>query len=192
MKLLVALMLLSATAALGAENLVVNGTFDDPKGPLTGWNVDYAWSRNVHYVGNVSRIRPMASHAGQRNVVQIMPHGEVGSKMESVLIPFEQGDRYRATLRVKGGRYRIYFSGYQWRPGIRPHSNPTLPEMRQAYRSRAVDGQSANWETISLEIPGVESSELSMRHLRRVRFITLYIFFLGEGYVNDVQVVKVN
>ncbi len=174
------------------QNLIINGSFDSPDGPLTGWTTDYAWTHNKHYVGNASRVIPVASFQGQRNTVKILPHGEVGSKMESMLIPYEQGDKFRATLKIQGGRFRIYFSGYQWKPGIRPHNNPTLQEMRQSYRSKAIDSSASGWETLTLELPGVDVSDLGLKHLQRVRFITLYIFFLKEGHVDDVKVVKLN
>ncbi len=186
------LFLLALPIAASAQNLIVNGTFDAPEGPLHGWMADYAWTRNTHYVGNASRVTPVEQFAGQRNVVRFTSPGDAGSKMESVLIPFEQDGKYRATLKVHGGRFRIYFAGYQWKPGIRPHSEPTHQEMRQVYRSKALDSQTPSWRTISMEIPGVDSSDLSMQHLRKVRFITLYIWFLGEGYVDDVVVSRIN
>ncbi len=177
-------------AAVSAQNLIVNGSFDSPDGPLAGWTTDYAWTRNTHYVGNAARVVPVPQFSGQLHAVKFLTHGDAGSKMESVLIPYEQGGQYRATLKVQGGRFRIYFAGYQWKPGVRPHSEPTPQEMRQVYRSKAEDGQSPNWRTVVIDIPGVAASELSLSHLRKVRFITLYIWFLGEGHVDEVSVAR--
>jgi len=179
-------------SAAAQPNLVVNGEFDAPEGALKGWNIDYAWTDNSFYVGNASRVKAVDQFSGQRQVVKFPLHEDVGSKMESVLIPYEQGVKYRAKLKIQGGRYRICFSGYQWKSGIRPHDAPTLPEMRQVYRSKAVDGHSSGWQTITLDIPGTEASELSLQHLKKVRFLTLFIFFLGEGYVDDVSVIRLN
>lgn len=184
------LSLLLPVAAGAQQNLIVNGGFDSPEGPLKGWNTDYAWTDNSFYVGNASRVMAVDQLSGQRQVVKFRSNGDAGTKMESVLIPYEQGGKYRATLKMQGGRYRIYFSGYQWKPGIRPHSAPTLPEMRPVYRSKTTDDQAAGWKTVTLDIPGTEASELSLQHLKKVRFMTLYIFFLGEGHVDDVSVVR--
>ncbi len=173
---------------LASGNLLKNGRFEHPEGALHGWMTDYAWTENRNYVDNAARISVVPQESGRRNVVRLRPPLDIGAKMETILIPFELGQQYRASLMVKGGPYRIYFSGYQWRPGIRPHSNPTHAEMRPAYRSKAEVGQSANWERVTLEIPGVDASALSLQHLRRVRFITLYIFFLEDGFIDDVVI----
>lgn len=185
---------LSAVAwpAIHAQNLILNGTFDDPEDPLKGWNVDYAWEGNRHYVGNASRVAVIAEESGRRHVARLRSPGDAGVRLESMLIPFEAQARYRANLRVKGGPYRIYFAGYQWRPGIRPHDAPTLPEMRQVYRSRAETGQADAWRSLTLDIPGTAASELSLQHLRRVRFVSLYIWFQGDGFVDDVIITREN
>lgn len=183
---------LLTASAFAQQNLVVNGGFDSPEGALKGWNTDYAWTDNSFYVGNASRIKAVDQFSGQRQVVKLLMNGEAGSKIESVLIPYEQGAKYRAKLKVQGGSYRIYFSGYSWKSGIRPHDAPTLPEMKPAYRSKATTGQSSGWQTITLDIPGTEASELSLKHLNKVRFLTLYIWFLKDGHVDDVSVTKVN
>lgn len=180
-----------AAGSLWAQNLIVNGGFDDRENPLRGWHHDYAWTRNKHYEGNASRVSVVPQEAGQRGVLQIREFGDAGSKAESMLIPFEQGATYRARLKVKGGPYRIYFAGYQWTPGIRPHGDPGIEEMRQLYRSKAAAGSAPSWKTITLEIPGVDASELSLRHLSKVRFITLYLWFLKTGFVDDVEITRV-
>ena len=178
---------LAAPAAHG-RNLIANGAFDDPDNPLKGWVTDYAWQGNRHYVDNASRVSVVPQESGRRNVAHLRSSNDAGTRLESMLIPFAQDGRYRATLRVKGGPYRIYFAGYQWQPGIRPHDEPTLQQMRQVYRSRAETGEASGWQTVSLEIPGVEASDLSLQHLRRVRFISLYIWFIRDGFVDDVAI----
>jgi len=180
-----------AAPSVQGRNLIVNGAFDDPDNPLKGWVTDYAWQGNRHYIDNASRVSVVPQESGRRNVAHLRSSNDAGTRLESMLIPYVQDGRYRATLRVKGGPYRIYFAGYQWTPGIRPHDQPTLQELRQVYRSRAEAGQAASWQTISLEIPGVEASELSLQHLRRVRFITLYIWFVRDGFVDDVTITQV-
>lgn len=184
--------LLALTAGSQAGNLIINGSFDDPKDPLRGWTTDYAWTGNSHYMRNTDRVSVVPQESGRTNVMRLERNMGAGVRVESMLIPFSQGERYRATLRVKGGRYRIYFAGYRWRPGVRPHANPELREMRQLYRSRAETGRSSGWSTVSLEIPGVEASPLSLRHLSQVRFITLYLWFEGGGFVDDVVVTRIS
>lgn len=174
-----------------AQNLVPNGGFDAPEDPLMGWIVDYAWLGNQHYVGNASRVSVAAQEGGQRNVAHLRSPGDAGVKLETLLIPFEQGARYRATVKLKGGPYRVYFSGYQWKPGIQPHGAPTIGEMRPAYRSNAEAGEAQSWKTVTLEIPGASASESSLQNLRKVRFITLYFWFVGDGFVDDVVITKV-
>jgi len=93
---------------------------------------------------------------------------------------------------VKGGPYRIYFSGYQWKPGIRPHNEPTIEEMRQAYRGKAETGQAKSWTSVTVDIPATTASELSMQHLGKVRYITLYFWFAKDGYVDDVAITKIS
>jgi len=175
---------------MGGQNLLENGSFEHPQGPLHGWLVDYAWTRNRNYLDNASWISVIPQESGRRNVAQLRSPGDAGVKMESVLIPYQPGEQYRATLMVKGGPYRIYFSGYQWSPGIRPHTNPTHQEMRAAYRSKAEAGRASGWERVALDIPGVDATPLSLQHVRRVRFITLYMWFMEDGYVDDVTVVR--
>ncbi len=174
-----------------AENLIENGAFRDERDPLHGWLTDYAWSRNVHYIDNAERVAVVDEHSGRESVASLRATSDAGVKMETQLIPFEPDARYRATLWIKGGNYRVYFSGYQWRPGVRPHAEPTHPEMRPAYRSRAAEGRASSWKKISLEIPGPEPSPMSLQHLRRVRFITLYIWFSQAGYIDDVLIEKI-
>lgn len=189
---MIGLLVLSGVLPMAAQarNLIINDSFDAPGDPLQGWHTDYAWTKNSHYIGNASNISVVESEAGQRHVAKMVSPGDPGVKMESVLIPMEQGAKYRARLKVKGQSYRIYFAGYQWRPGIRPHGDPSLQEMRPVYRSKAETGSAASWKTVTLELPGTEASELSLRHLSRVRFITLYIWFGGGGFVDDVMVTK--
>ena len=73
------------------RNLLENGRFEHPEGPLYSWLTDYAWTENRNYVDNASRISVIPHEAGRRNVVQLRPPIDIGAKMESILIPFELG-----------------------------------------------------------------------------------------------------
>lgn len=186
----------AASVAGGQEvNLLPNGSFDQPGQPFSGWYVDYAWTENNFYKDNASYVSFLPAYRGRQGVAKIdlnQKGADYGSKIESILLPFEDGTRYRATMKICGGPYRIYFSGYRWTPGIRPHDQPTLQEMRQVYRSVAVHEKlgHSDWKEISLEIPGIDASDLSMRHLKQVRYVTLYIWALRTTYVDDVRIVR--
>lgn len=172
------------------QNLQPNADFSDPDDPLASWNYDYEWTGNRNYVGNAERVSVLPREGGRRNVLQITGLGDVGSKVETIILPYEEGMTYRARVSLRGGPYRIYFSGYSWRPGIRPHDEPELKELRPIYRSKTEAGSSRSWRTIDLEIPGVDATELSQQHLRRVRFVTLYIWAERMTHVDQVRITR--
>ncbi|MEI6277932.1 MAG: hypothetical protein WCQ16_00955 [Verrucomicrobiae bacterium] len=110
--------------------------------------------------------------------------------MESRPFPIEPGFKYICNLEIKGGGYRVYFAGYQWAPGIRPHDNPELGELRMIYQSKALTG-SGEWTQQKLELPGVVLSGEAKTHLKKVRFLTIYIWMLKPGSVANVTLTKV-
>ena len=116
-----AFLLWGAASPLRSQDLIQNGNFDHADGDLTGWITDYEWTGNKYYIDNKSRVSVLPEEEGKTKVVKIVPAGDPGAKMECIPIPLEPGYRYTATLDVKGGPYRIYFAGYKWQPGIRPH-----------------------------------------------------------------------
>ena len=180
--------LLCTGPLVGMANLLPNGDFSDG---LEGWLTDYTWTRNMHYMQNHYHISVIPEHRGRRNVAELRGSGDSGVKMETILFPFRMGDSYRATLYIQG-RHRVYFKGYQWRPGVRPHDSPTHPEMREIYRSRANAAHHDSMRKVTIEIPGVENlSPNALAHLQRVRFISLFIWSEFRGYVDDVVIEKI-
>ena len=177
-----------APLCLKAEDLIENGTFDHVDGDLEGWVTDYEWTGNKYYVANKERVSVEPEESGKKKVVKITPAGDAGAKMECIPIPFEAGFRYKASLDVKGGPYRIYFAGYKWQPGIRPHESPEIGELRMIYKSKATSSQSGSWKREELALPGVELSPQAIAHLKHVRFVTLYVWFMKPGYVDNVTV----
>lgn len=177
-------LLLTATVPAAAENLLENGSFDHKDGDLTGWYTDYAFSGNKHYVGNKDRV----SVSGNKAVLK--PAGDAGAKMETFAIALDPGFRYTATLDAKGGPYRIYFAGYKWKPGIRPHENPSLGELRMIYKSKAVAEKDGGWKKQKLELPGVKLSPQAKASLKHVRFITLYVWMMKDGSIDNVTITK--
>ena len=189
--LLLASVLAFPALAQERQKLVENGTFDHEKGELHQWNIDYEWTGNKHYIGNKGRVSVVPGEGGKTKVVSFRPAGDAGAKMESIPLVFEEGYRYRCALDIKSPMYRVYFAGYKWQPGIRPHEAPELGELRLIYKSKATSGSSKDWETIRLELPGVELSAQAKSHLAHVRFVTLYIWMAKDGYVDNVHVERV-
>ncbi len=179
----------SALQGQESQALILNGSFDDPSDPLKGWVVDYAFTGNSHYVGNKSHVS-IATEGARKNVVQFGSAGDAGVKMECRSFPLEPGFRYTCTLDIKGGGYRIYFAGYQFTPGVRPHENPDLGELRMVYQSKAAVGSSTDWKREKIELPGVALSPQAIDHLRKVRHLTVYIWMAKPGMVDNVVVTK--
>ena len=171
------------------SSLLANGNFDDPSDPLKGWVVDYAFTGNSNYVGNKAHIS-VTTEGTRKNVVQFGSAGDGGVKMECRAFPIEPGYKYTCTLDVKGGGYRIYFAGYQFAPGVRPHENPELGEMRMIYQSKAAVGSGADWKQEKIELPGVKLSSQAIEHLRKVRYLTVYIWMVKPGAVDNVVLTK--
>lgn len=182
--LLTTALLTAAPGSSAGENLLGNGSFDHADGGLTGWITDYAFTGNSHYVGNKERV------SVDGNAAVIKPAGDAGAKIETIPIPIERGFRYTATLDVKGGPYRIYFAGYKWKPGIRPHEEPEIGELRMIYKSKAAAGKGNSWSKQTLELPGVKLTSQAKAALKHVRFITLYVWMMKEGSIDKVSVTK--
>ena len=170
--------------------ILENGNFDNTADPLKGWIVDYAFAGNSNYMANKTHVS-IATDGARRNVVQFGSAGDAGVKMECRAFPLEPGFKYTCTLNIKGGGYRIYFAGYQFAPGVRPHENPELGELRMIYQSKAPTGSSAEWKQEKLELPGVKLSEAAIEHLKKVRYLTVYIWMAKPGFVDNVTVTKV-
>lgn len=172
-----------------AESLVENGDFENPE-PFKGWVTDYGWTGNKHYVDNKTHVS-LVTESGHRNVVEMGLNGDAGVKLESRAFTREPGFRYTCTLDVKGGSYRIYFVGYRWAPGIAPHDNPELSELRKIYQSKAAQGDASGWKQETIEIPGVSLSADAIAHMKDIRFLSVYIWFLGPGFVDNVKVTRI-
>ncbi|RFC46266.1 MAG: hypothetical protein DVB28_000102 [Verrucomicrobia bacterium] len=184
-----ALALQAAPPGPAGPSIIENGSFDDPVDPLKGWIVDYAFTGNSNYIGNKSHVS-IATEGVRKNVVQFGSAGDAGVKMECRSFVLERGFKYTCTLDIKGGGYRIYFAGYQFAPGVRPHESPDLGELRMIYQSKAAVGSSAEWKQEKLELPGVTLSQQAIDHLKKVRYLTVYIWMAKPGCVDNVNIVK--
>ena len=172
------------------KNLLTNGSFAHPTDPLKTWTIDYEWTKNSNYVENRTRVSGKPSEAGHNTVAYLASSKDAGTKMESILIPFEMGYQYTCTLDVKGGPHRLYFAGYKWKPGIRPHEAPKPEEMRLIYKSKVAQGKSASWEKKTFSLPGMKVSPMAERNLKHVRYITVYVWMMRDGYIDDVRITR--
>lgn len=185
--------LLTARSAQAVDNLLQNGSFADTENPLNGWVTDYAWSKNSHYEDNKTRVSVVPKEAGRINVCRIASTRDSGTKLETTPIPFEEGYRYRCTLKFKGPDYRIYFAGYKWKPGVQPHDKPELPELRSVYKSRAETFQSSPkkpsaWKTVTLELPGKKMTPGMKSYMKQIKYITLYTYVIRTGFIDEVVI----
>ncbi len=179
-----------AVPSAWAQSLMENGSFDHPTEPFKGWVTDYAFTGNSHYIGNKKHLS-IVQEAGRGNVAQFGNAGDAGVKLECRAFPLEPGFRYVCTFDIKGGGYRVYFAGYQWTPGVRPHDNPELGELRMIYQSKATTGSSDAWKQEKIELPGVKLSAAATAALKKVRYLTVYIWMVKPGFLDNVTVTKV-
>ena len=180
----------SVTAQV-SPNALVNGSFDDPADPLRTWTYDYEWTKNSHYVGNKDKVSVKSIEGGHNTVAYLKSSSDAGTKMESILLPFEMGYKYTCKLDVKGGPYRLYYAGYKWEPGIRPHDKPTPQEMRLIYKSKVAKSPAhSDWKNVTFELPGMKVSPMAAKNLNHVRYFTVYIWMMRDGYIDNVSVTR--
>ena len=193
---------LVATVSLWAKaesNLCFNADFSNTNNALEGWNVNYQWEGNSHYMNNHQTISVLPEHQGRKHVLCIRP-GEQ-SKVECKLIKYEPGARYRATLDVLGGasspngNTHIYFTGYKWLPGVAPYDEPELKDMRRAFKGAYWGGDHVHpWKTITIEFPFKEVSTLEYKSLKYIRYFTLYVVANPPEptYISNIKIVKLS
>ena len=177
------------TLAAQAQSLLENGDFKNSTDPFKGWVTDYAWTKNHFYVENKDRLTVATD--GARKCVNFGDAYPSGVKMESRAFPLEPGFKYICTLAIKGEAYRAYFAGYQWVPGIRPHDNPELSELRMIYQSKPLKGENEEWTEQKFELPGVVLSDDAKTYLKKVRYLTIYIWMAKPGSIANVTLTKV-
>ncbi len=191
----------SRSSKAGGENLCHNGGLDQEGDPLNGWMTDYGWSGHSTYKSNGSRCRALPSHDGRKGILHVDGR-RAETLVECLPIPFEKGARYRCTIDYKAtcGPH-IYFKGYKWQPGVRPYRDKPIHigDLRGIYRSswrnHNVSKLSNGWKRESFEFPMENASELSLKHLRYVRFITVYFMVIndgkGEAWIDNVVVQRI-
>lgn len=184
-------------------NLMVNGAFEDPENPTKYWTYDYKALQNDNYIGNDKWVTLLPAFGGKKNVLKMeitdATSGGGGVWVDSPLIPFEQGCRYRFSLTIQASApYHIYVQGYQWKPGIKPYDNPSWFDMRARFKGsfNPIDDKNVNlkgWTTIRRDFPEKQLSSLAMPNIKAVKFVSLHICGItGNGliYIKELVVEK--
>ncbi len=208
---------LTWTAAAFSQNLIVNGSFDDPDDPLKGWKFKYDLPGESLYFENHTFIKVLESHAGRKGVLTLSGTFAMmadfpgqGSKVDSDPIPFDPTKRYRfsAWARSEGPDCRILIEGYKWKPGIKPHEKPALHELRKVYRFSQLyfgakkEGElggvprGADWRKGEDVFPSAQLTPMAQKFLKEVRFLVVHIVAIGRDagtlYVDDVRLETIN
>ena len=121
-------------------NLLYNGSFSNG---LAGWRFKYDLDGESFYVNNHNHVAAITDEQTKQTMAKLFGgHAELlvpgmGVKMDSAPIPIKSTDSFKliGTARSTGPNCRILVYGYKWKPGIKPHANPILPELRECYHS---------------------------------------------------------
>jgi hypothetical protein len=211
MRLLLMMVLIAgANLSQGASNLLPNGSFDDKNDPLANWKYKYDTEGESWYFKNHEFVKVEPSVEGRSGVLALFGTQDMvagtgqGTKVDSFPIPVKPGGRFRLTMtaRSSGPGTRTLVEGYMWRPGVKPHANPDISELRKCFKFELIQFGSVKagdhsevgrtWKTASVTFPGENPTELASGLLRKVEFLIVHIvaIFGGEGtlYVDDVKV----
>jgi hypothetical protein len=200
-----------------AENLVPNGSFDNEK-DLAFWQFQYDQKGESWYFDNHQLVSVVPVEAGRRRVLRLNVATQFladnpGVKVDSQPIPVKPGGRYRLSAYAKstGPDLRLLGEGYKWRPGVKPHDQPTIYELRKCYRFPLVffgevpggtaGGlvRGAGWKRGAVEFPGTAQHELGERQQKlfdEVQFIVIHVVAIqgrtGDVFVDDIELERLN
>ncbi|MCG2661166.1 MAG: hypothetical protein L6437_13090 [Kiritimatiellae bacterium] len=218
--LLTAGFLLTATAAWAGSNLVVNGHFSDTNEFLHGWKYNYEDTGNELMAGNHGYVA-VINEGSRRHVLSLKANKSLlwevgqGVMVDSDPFPVTPGGRYTLTVSAKstGPDCRILVEGYRWRPGVKPHANPKLKEVRKCYRFAQVyfGAEKAGtmggitpamgWSKASQTFPDIKMSKMAKTNFDKIQFLVVHIAaFNGTWkdpewvylYVDDVNLERIN
>lgn len=199
-----------AFPAFCATNLVQNGSFDDPADRLAGWRYRYDRPGESWYAENHQRVS-VADADGPRSTV-LRLHGTdailnvpgQGVKVDSRPIPVDMSGTFKFSCwaRGTGPQCRIMIEGYRWNPGIKPHPDPELHELRRCYRflplyfGKAQAGEMSpvgrDWTLAEMTLPPENPSELARQSLKEIQFLVVHIVAIagseGDLLVDDVRI----
>ena len=194
----------SVAAPGGRTNLVANGSFDDPTDGLANWRTDCNLPGESWYAQNRELVSVVTAEAGRKSVLRLYVKTDdlainQGVKADSKPIPIDAATRYRfsAAAKSSGPNCRILLEGYRWRPGVKPHADPDLSELRKCYKftqlyfgaQKAGDfgGIGRSWATASMEFPDKFKSDLQKGIYESMKFVVVHIVGIG-GKAGDLHV----
>ena len=179
-----------------SSNLVINGSFDATP-PLAHWRYEYKLGGESWYADNDTCISVIPQESGRKNVLRMVtPFAKAwapgqGVKVDSFPIPIDPKGKYRLTVsaRSTGPNCRILLYGLKWRPGIKPHPDPELHELRECYHFAQVyfggakGGDFGNvgktWGTATMTFPDPPMTDLAKGLYEQIRFVSLHVVSIG-------------
>lgn len=201
-----------------ASNLVANGSFEqaDDEGKPVDWKYKYDLEGESWYFDNHKYVSIKDSE-GRKNAlclwgdVKLLQVPGQGVQVDGKPIPVtdlpKSKFKFSAFTRSSGPWCRILIEGYRWRPGIKPHSDPQLHELRKCYKFSQLyfGSQTAGtcaqplpkWTRGETEFPDPQlaKSPLAQDILSKIRFLVVHIIAIngseGELFVDDVKVEKI-
>jgi len=218
--ILTAGLLLTTSAGWAGSNLVVNDHFSDTNEFLRGWKYNYEDTGNALMAANHTHVA-ITNEGPKNNILALRGNKALlccpgqGVQVDSDPIPVAPGGRYKLTISAKstGPDCRILVEGYRWRPGIKPHANPKLKEVRKCYRFAQVYfgaekagtmggiSPALGWSKASQTFPDEKMTKLALESFNKIQFLVVHIIAIGGSwkdpewvhlYVSDVDLERIN
>ena len=187
-------LVMSVSAQTLGKNYCYNGDFSLGEDHLEGWNLDYDWTGIKLQQGNHLNASFLPEFRGKKNVFKMTVPPRYESKIECKLIPYKPGEKYKCTFDIfidmeTIGSYetRALFNGYRFKPGIRPYDDPKLQDLRRIFKTNLVPMKSvARWRRMTMDFPTKpQVSKTAYNHLRKIRYLSLFIFVPGGTYPKE-------
>lgn len=216
---LTAVYLVMTSVAWAGSNLVINGHFSDTNELLHGWKYNYEDTGNELLAANHTHVA-VTNEGSKNHALALQANGDLlsnigqGVMVDSDPIPVDPGGRYKLTISAKttGPDCRILVEGYRWRPGIKPHANPKLKEVRKCYRFAQVyfGAEKAGtmggirpeqgWTKAAQTFPDEKMTKLALESFNKIQFLVVHIIAIGGTwkdpewvylYVDDVELERI-
>ena len=198
----------AAAARAQAPNLLPNGSFDVEGEPLKHWKLKYALEGESEYFDNHEFVSTVNEGGARKNVLKLhvpaKQAGWEGVKVDSDPVPLQKGKKYTfsCTAKSSGPDCRILLEGYRWRPGIKPHPNPELHELRKCFKFEQIyfndppggsfGGVGKAWKTASTTFPKPDMKPLQKEMYEKVEFVVVHAIGIGGGegdlWIDDVRI----
>ncbi len=185
LSILCGVLAMSCLPVMAESNLLYNGGLNSTNGPFDGWGVDYDWTGSTKQIGNGKNASFLPEFKGKRNVLKMVVPWNFESKVETPVVKYEEtGDRYKCTFDFyveDNVNVRLLFLGYNLGPGVPPPNDgrPKLQDLRRIYKGEAVNSSKGGWKTMTVTFPQEEISAQAYSHLKKVRYLTLFMYVPG-------------